>query len=144
MPGPDKLVLLLRTSLLTLNDAVRTGNYSVLLETAAPGFREANPPARLAQVFAPLAQQGPDLSVVAVTAPQLTEAPVLDQSGRLRLKGYFPSTPVQINFEVVWVPVDGRWRLLGLGVASAPPPPVAHTGTVAPPAPPPQPAAKKP
>jgi hypothetical protein len=142
MPDANKILLLLRTSLLTLNDAVRTGNYTVLLDTAAPGFREANPPARLAQVFAPLAQQGPDLSVVAVTGPQLVEAPVLDQSGRLRLKGFFPSNPVQIHFEVVYVPVDGRWRLLGLAVSSAQRPPVAHTGAV--PAPAPRPAAKKP
>jgi hypothetical protein len=36
MPDANKIVLLLRTSLLTLNDAVRTGNYSVLRDTAAP------------------------------------------------------------------------------------------------------------
>src|SRR5919197_1465098 len=139
MPDPNKILLLLRTSLLTLSDAVRTGNYSVLLDSAAPAFREANPPARLAQVFAPLAQNGPDLSVVAVTAPQLVEAPAIDQLGRLRLKGFFPSNPIQINFEVVYIPVDNRWRLLGLAVSSSQPPPVAQTGAV--PAPPP-PAAK--
>ena len=143
MPDPSKMVLLLRTSLLTLNDAVRTGNYSVLLESAAPAFREANPPARLAQVFAPLAQQGPDLSVVAVTSPQLTEAPVLDQLGRLRLKGFFPSNPIQINFEVVYVAVDNRWRLLALAVASPQPPPVQTGAVPAPPPPPARPAAKK-
>jgi hypothetical protein len=34
----------------------------------------------------------------------------------LRLKGYFPGEPVQINFELLYQAVDGRWRLFGLSV----------------------------
>jgi hypothetical protein len=116
MPDANKIVLLLRTSLLTLNDAMRSGNYSVLRDTAAPSFQQ-NSQARLAEVFAPLARQGIDLSAVSISGPQLVEAPVIDQNSRLRLKGYFPLNPLQINFEVVLEPVDGRWRLAGLAVA---------------------------
>jgi hypothetical protein len=116
MPDANKIVLLLRTSLLTLNDALRSGNYSVLRDTAAPSLQQ-NSPARLAEVFGPLAKQGIDLSAVSVSAPQLVEAPVIDQNSRLRLKGYFPLNSLQINFEVVLEPVDGRWRLAGLAVA---------------------------
>lgn len=146
MPDAQKIVLLLRTSLLTLNDALRTGNYTVLLGTASPAFREANPPARLAQIFAPLAQQGIDLSAVAITGPQLTEPPALDQNSRLRLKGFFPGHPLQTNFEAVFEPVDGRWRLLGVAVVPSQPPPLAQTGALpAPPrAAPSKPAAKRP
>jgi hypothetical protein len=125
MPDANKIVLLLRTSLLTLNDALRSGNYSVLRDTAAPSLQQ-NSPARLAEVFAPLARQGIDLSAVSIAGPQLVEAPVIDQNSRLRLKGYFPLNPLQINFEVVLEPVDGRWRLAGLAVA-----PVQATAPVA-------------
>ena len=44
-------------------------------------------------------------------APQLSEAPALDQQkGMLHLKGYFPGQPVQINFDILYQAVGGRWR----------------------------------
>ena len=56
-------------------------------------------------------------AVVSVITPQLTEAPTLDQAkGMLHLKGYFPGQPVQINFEMLYQVVEGRWRLFGISV----------------------------
>lgn len=118
MPDADKVVLLLRSTLLTLNDALQTGNYTVLRDMGAAGFRDANTAARLTQIFAPLAAQGADLTAAAILAPQLTEIPAIDpQRQMLRLKGFFPSQPQQINFEVLFEPVAGRWRLFGISVA---------------------------
>lgn len=117
MPDAEKIVLLLRTTLVTLNDAIQTGNFTVLRDIGAPSFREANSATRLSQAFSNLATQGVDLYAVTVIAPQLTEAPSLDpQKGMLHLKGYFPGQPIQINFELLYQAVDGRWRLFGLSV----------------------------
>jgi hypothetical protein len=124
MPDAEKIVLLLRSSLLTLNDALQTGNFTVLRDMGAPGFRDANTAARLSQSFADLASKNVDLSAVSIIAPQLAEPPALDQAkGMLRLKGYFPGQPVQINFEMLYQAVDGRWRLFGLSVQPGPPTP---------------------
>ena len=117
MPDAEKIVLLVRTTLITLNDALQTGNFTVLRDIAAPGFREANTAGRLAQSFSDLTRKNIDLSAVTVITPQLTEPPSLDrEKGMLRLKGYFPGEPVQINFELLYEAVDGRWRLFGLSV----------------------------
>ena len=51
MPDAGKIVILVRTALLTLNDAVQTGNFTVLRDKGAPGFGEANSAARLSQIF---------------------------------------------------------------------------------------------
>jgi hypothetical protein len=121
MPDAEKIVLLLRTTLSTLNDAIQTGNFTVMRDMGAPGFRDANTAGRLAQSFSDLASKGIDLSPTSVIAPQLTEPPGLDQEkGMLRLKGYFPGQPVQINFEMLFQAVDGRWRLFGLSVQPGP------------------------
>jgi hypothetical protein len=81
-------VLLLRSTLITLNDAIQTGNFTVLRDMGAPGFRDANSPARLSRAFTDLASRGVDLSAVSVITPQLMEAPTLDQQkGMLHLKG---------------------------------------------------------
>ncbi len=119
MPDGEKIVLLVRNTLITLNNAIQTGNFTVLRDKGAPGFRDANSAARLSQAFADLASRGVDLSVVSVITPQLTEARTLDQQGRLHLKGYFPSQPVQINFEILYQSVGGRWQLFGLSVQPA-------------------------
>ncbi len=117
MPGAEKIVLLVRNSLITLNNALQTGNFTVLRDMGAPGFREANSAARLSQIFASLQAQKIDLAAVAVIAPQLTQQPTLDQErGMLDLKGYFPGQPVQINFELLYQAVNGKWRLFGISV----------------------------
>lgn len=132
MPDAEKIVILVRTALLTLNDAVQTGNFTVLRDRGAPGFREANSAARLSQIFSSLMSQGIDLSAVATLSPQLSETPTLDpQSNMLRLKGTFPGKPVQIRFELIFQPIAGRWSLFGLSVqpeqsaAETPAPPKA-------------------
>jgi hypothetical protein len=136
MPDAEKIVLLLRSTLVTLNDAIQTGNFTVLRDVGAPSFRDANSAARLSQAFSDLASQGVDLSAVTTIAPQLTEAPTLDQQqGMLHLKGYFPGQPVQINFDMLYQAVGGRWRLFGLSVQPAasvagPPPNVSSDAGV--------------
>jgi hypothetical protein len=120
MPDKGKIVLLIRTALLTLNDALQSGNYTVLRDVAAPAFREANSAARLARIFSTLAESRIDLTLVAVMAPQLTAPPTIDPNTRmLHLKGYFPGQPVQLNFQLLYQPVAGRWRLFGLSVNPA-------------------------
>jgi hypothetical protein len=117
MPDAGKIVLLVRNSLITLNDALQTGNYTVLRDQGAPGFRQANSAARLSQIFADLVAKKVDLSAVAVIAPQLSQAPGLDkEKGMLHLKGYFPGEPVRIDFELLYQAVNGRWRLFGISV----------------------------
>ncbi len=124
MPDAEKIVLLLRVSLITLNDALQTGNFTVLRDMGAPGFRDGNTAARLSQSFSDLASKGVDLSSVSIIAPQLTEPPGLDQAkGMLHLKGYFPGQPVQINFEMLFQAIEGRWRLFGLSVQPGAPTP---------------------
>jgi len=117
MPDAQKIVLLARTTLLTLNDAIQTGNYTVLRDIGAPRFRQANTAAQLAQAFSNLASRNIDLSVVSVITPQLKEQPRLDQKEKmLHMKGYFPGERMRLNFELLYQAVDGRWRLFGLSV----------------------------
>ena len=117
MPDAGKIVLLLRNTLITLNDAIQTGNFTVLRDRAAPSFRDINSASRLSQAFADLASRNVDLSWVAVISPQLTEQPSLDEkAGMLRLKGYFPMPGLQVHFDALYQVIGGRWRLFGLSV----------------------------
>lgn len=125
MPEAETIVLLLRTTLLTLNDALQTGNFTVLRDVAAPGFRDVNSAARLSGIFGNLMRQGADLAPVAILTPQLSEPPTIDlKTSMLRIKGSFhgqsgPGQPGRLDFEIVYQPVRGHWRLFGIAVQPA-------------------------
>lgn len=118
----EQALYLIRSTLLTLHDANRTNNYSVLRDLAAPDLQAKNTAADLSQVFADLRQRKVDLTAVALAAPQLTAPPSLDSNRMLRLTGFFPTSPLQINFELIFQNVDGRWRVSGISVATPPAP----------------------
>ena len=64
-------VILIRSTRLSLNDAMETGNYTVLRDLATPSFREANSAGRLYQIFASLEAQ--HVSLAATTARSASE-----------------------------------------------------------------------
>jgi hypothetical protein len=107
---------LVRSTMLTLNDANRTGNYTVLRDIAAPSFQAANSAADLSMAFAELRRRKLDLYAVAVIAPQLTAQPVRNERDQLQLTGYFPTQPQQIKFDLTFENNAGQWRLLALSV----------------------------
>src|SRR5438093_710192 len=116
IPSAEIIMVLIRSTLLSLNDALRTGNYTVLRDLASPSFRENNSAGRLHEIFSGLSAQRIDLSAVAILAPKLPQAPSVDQNKRLHITGYFPGEPVQLNFELVFEAVANQWRIYGISV----------------------------
>ena len=115
----EQALYLIRSTLLTLNDANRSGNYTVLRDLAAPDFQARNNAADLAQIFSDLRRRNFDLYGAALLAPQLTAAPALDQNGMLHLAGYISTRPQQINFELVFQVVGNQWRLFGIAISTS-------------------------
>jgi hypothetical protein len=110
------VLILIRETLIALDQANKTGNYTVLRDLGSPDF-QANSAARLAEIFAQQRKDNIDLSGVAVIEPQLTLLPQIEGNGLMHLAGFFPSVPTQVNFELMFAPVGGRWRLFGLSVS---------------------------
>jgi hypothetical protein len=114
----EQALYLIRSTLLTLNDANRTGNYTVLRDLASPDFQAKNTAADLSDSFTDLRRRRFDLFSAALAAPQLTAPPALDVNGMLRLTGLFLTRPLQINFDLLFQNVGGQWRLFGISVAT--------------------------
>jgi hypothetical protein len=110
------VLILIRSSLLALDQANKTGNYTVLRDLGAPGF-QTNTAARLAEIFAKQRNDNLDLSGVAAIDPQLSLLPQIEANGLMRMAGFFPSIPTQVNFELAFAPVNGQWRLFGISVS---------------------------
>ena len=112
------VLILVRSSLLALDHANKTGNYTVLRDLGSPQF-QMNTDARLAEIFAQQRRDNLDLSGVAALDPQLTLIPQIEPNGMMHMKGFFPSAPSQVNFELLYAPVNGQWRLFGISVGLA-------------------------
>lgn len=111
-------VYLVRSTLMTLNDANRTGNYSVLRDLAAPAFQARNSAADLAQSFLDLRRRKFDLFAVSFADPEFNAPLDRDPGGKIRLTGFFPTQPLQIRFDLTFQSVDGQWKLLSISVAT--------------------------
>jgi hypothetical protein len=117
------VLILIRSILLALDQANKTGNYTVLRDLGAPGF-QTNTAARLAEIFAKLRNDNLDLSGVAVIDPQLSLLPQIEANGLMHMTGFFPSVPTQVNFDLLFAPVAGQWKLFGMSVLIGPTAPV--------------------
>src|SRR4051812_46822134 len=106
------VLILVRGALLALDQANKTGNYTVLRDLGSPGF-QSNTAASLAEIFANHRRDHIDLSGVAALDPQLTVLPQIESNGMLRMAGFFPSVPKQVEFDLLFAPVNGQWKLFG-------------------------------
>jgi hypothetical protein len=125
MPSDDVLVMLIRSTLIGLNQANTTGNYTVFREIGAPGFQGANSTAKLTEIFANLRHRNIDMSVILLMQPKLLRKPTINAEGMLRVTGFFPTQPLQVDFDLVFQPVEARWRLFGISVGTSPAQPMA-------------------
>jgi hypothetical protein len=121
VPSDDVLLILIRASLIALNQANVTGNYTVLRDLGAPSFKEANSADKLAQIFAKMRERKLDLALILLVQPKLYRKPVITPKGMLRIAGFFPTDREQINFDLMFQPVEGRWRLFGISADAASP-----------------------
>ena len=128
VPPPEVLLVLIRTTLVALNQAVYTGNFTVLRDLGSPAFQAANSPAQLGVIFASLRNRNIDLSPVVAVTPEVSEPPQITQDQMLRLVGYFPTKPLQVQFQLLFQPVNGQWRLFGMAVDAVAAPPAPQAG----------------
>lgn len=110
VPRPQVLLMLVRTTLLAINQANQTDDYSVLYRLVSPELKAQTTPDKLAKSFASIRKLNMDLSAVAVLTPQVTEPPTITPSGTLTIKGYFPTNPVRTVFAMGFRNGNGKWR----------------------------------
>ena len=131
MPDADGiangLTVLVRTTVVALNHANRTGNYTVFRDLGSPGFQEANTAASLASSFAKFRAQNLNLGPVVLFDPEFTKQPGFDEQGLLRLTGFIPTSPLHVHFDLAYQWIEKRWRLSAISVQTKQPPAAAKT-----------------
>ena len=118
VPVPDQRtsLKLLWSMMAAVDQANRTGNYSVLRDLGSTGFQTNNNPATLAGVFAGLRGRNVDLADTLTVNPVWEIAPTMTRAGGLRMRGSFPLRPAAIAFDLIFAWERGEWRLDGVAV----------------------------
>jgi len=120
-PLPDQRTALkmLWGIMAAVDQANRTGNYSVLRDLGTPAFQATNNPANLAAIFAGLRNQQADLSDALMVSPSWEISPRMVSSTVLRMRGSFPLRPQSIAFDLLFA-WDREWRLEGVAIQAIP------------------------
>ncbi len=122
VPSQRGLEALVKATLLSFNDAVVTGNYSVFHAKLSKPFREQYPPERLERTFGDFSKKHIDFDVIAALKPDYDPPPRVDDNGKLLVKGWFPTEPKRVYFNLEFIPSDGEWKLIAINVKIDNPP----------------------
>ena len=68
------------------------------------------------ETFKSFAEQQIDFDVIAAYKPVYDPAASVDGDGRLIVKGYFPTEPTRVLFDLAFIPSDGEWKLISIHV----------------------------
>jgi hypothetical protein len=111
MPSPFVQEVLVKSILVTLNDAVAADNFTVFHAKISKPFREQFPPEKLRAIFNDLIEKHAVFDAVVATPIVSGEEAKIDEQGVLRLKGHFDTAPKKVKYQLGFIPSDGLWKL---------------------------------
>ena len=116
MPGPSAQEVLVKSILVTLNDAVASDNFTVLHAKISKPFREQFPPEKLRAVFKDLVEKHAVFDAVVAQKMIPDEDAKIDDKGVLTLKGRFQTSPKQVKYQLGFIESEGAWKLSGVTI----------------------------
>ncbi len=116
MPSPFVQEVLIKSVLVTLNDAVAADNFSVFHAKISKPFRDQFPPEKLRAVFKDLVEKHAVFDAIVASPAIPEEEAKIDDKGVLRLKGRFDTTPKKVKYQLGFIPSDGQWKLSGITI----------------------------
>jgi hypothetical protein len=116
--APDAFTqeVLVKSTLLTFNDANVTGNYTVLHAKLSKPFRDKFSPERLKEVFKVFHEKRIDFDLIAAKPPIASKPATVNDSGVLMLHGHFDTTPSRVHYELDFIMSDGEWKPIRINV----------------------------
>jgi hypothetical protein len=120
VPAARALEALVKSSLMSLNDANLTGDYRVLHARLSEPFRKQYTPDRLKTTFKEFNDKNVDIDIVTAMAPTYDQPPYIDAEGKLIVRGFFPTEPSRVSFEMDFISGEGEWKLIRINVKVGP------------------------
>lgn len=122
-PGAGEDAALAERTLLSFNDAVQRADFTQFHGSLARQFRQRYDPEEIQQSFQAFIDRDIDIAAIENFEPifeERTAAQEAAESGRLRLKGRYPTRPSEVLFDLVYLWEEGAWRLIEISVRVQP------------------------
>jgi len=116
VPDENVLARLVWSTMIALDNANRTNNYTVLNSLGSPEFQRRNTPQRLSDIFSDLRRNRVDIGRTILSTPSYYRPPEILTDGSLRLRGGFDYRPKSIRFDLVYANIGGGWRITAISV----------------------------
>lgn len=118
-PTPSQLELskMIWGTFAAVDQANRSGNYSVLRDISSQGFQIANNASRLSDIFAGLRNAQIDLTNAFLVPPTYLEAPQLIREDMFQVTGIFQLRPISLAFDFTYQWEQGQWKLFAINIA---------------------------
>jgi len=116
LPSDDEQDVLIRTTLMTFNDANMTGNYAVLAAKASKQFQAQLPVDKLAGAFESFRKNELFFEGVVSADYDSYEKASFDSDGALVLAGVFKTSDIQVKYRLRFVQDGKAWKILGINV----------------------------
>jgi hypothetical protein len=116
IPSDDEQDVLIRSTLMTFNDANMTGNYAVLAAKASKQFQAQLPVEKLAAAFESFRKNELFFEGVVSADYDSNEKPSFDSEGALILAGVFKTSDIQVKYRLRFVQDGKAWKILGINV----------------------------
>ncbi|HTB04968.1 MAG TPA: hypothetical protein VK804_31230 [Bradyrhizobium sp.] len=116
IPSDDEQDVLIRSTLMTFNDANMTGNYAVLAAKASKQFQAQLPVDKLASAFESFRKNELFFEGVVSADYDSYEKASFDSDGALVLAGVFKTGDIQVKYRLRFVQDGNAWKILGINV----------------------------
>ena len=116
IPSDDEQDVLVRTTLMTFNDANMTNNYSVFIAKASKEFQSQITVEKLTAAFEPFRANKLFFESAATDDYQSREKAVIDKDGMLVLAGVIKGDEMQVKYQLRFAQNDKIWKLFGINV----------------------------
>ena len=120
VPTNKELKKLALDSLLLFNVAVQTKSFENFYDKTAKLWQKETTPEKLLEIFQSFIDKEINLAPIARLDPTFNGAPAINEDGFLVIKGFYPTQPSKVSFELKYVYEDESWKLVGINVQVKP------------------------
>jgi hypothetical protein len=117
IPDQDELKTMTDSAITSFGKAVKKKDFSGFYKEIAGMWQKETTPEKLNEAFKDFFDKDIDLpAAIKGMEPVFNQKAHIEGEGVLVLKGYYPTTPNRIVFQLKYIQEEGEWKLVGINV----------------------------
>lgn len=118
IPSEETLTSVINETISLLGAGINQNDFNDFYGHISKLWQSQTDEPSLKMAFREFMEKKIDLTIVQGQTPVLSEAPYIDQDGVLRLKGYYPTQPYIVQFDLGYLYEHPQWKLISINVST--------------------------